>query len=512
VFRYDPSTSRDCSYCNYDVPWREGITVLETLRYIYENYEPISFESNCRMARCGMCGVNVNGRPVLGCKTVLEPGAVTIDPLDHFNVIRDLVVDRSEISAKTIRLSPWLLRAEPLVEIPEVPFDVFSKVMRLQYCFDCQICYSACPVIGQPGSGYAGPESMVKLAMRYYDPRDQGNAERVKTAVREGLFNCLLCGTCEEVCPVGSTLNPPEIEHLSTLKDLRRGAVEHSLAPDAIAKTEATLVNKRNVYGFHTDASAIIDVVPDLKVKPKAEIVYFTGCTARSLSRARGQVSAMAAILDYLHEDWTILQDEWCCGHPLDLGGTVRSFDEFVTHNVHAIRATGAKMVITGCPACRQTFLEDYPKALKGELGFEVVHTSEYLSRKVSEGSLKAAAGSAGSVTYHDPCQLGRIGGVIEEPRRVITSFSQQILEPVQTGREGMCCGYGGLLNSTNHKLAEKIADKTFSNLSATGSSIVVTACPTCELAMKGAAMKKPGSPEVMDISMFVVTQLGLQS
>jgi succinate dehydrogenase/fumarate reductase iron-sulfur protein len=512
VFRYDPSTDDEGYYSTYEVPWRREITVLEVLRYIYENYEPLSFESNCRMARCGMCGVKVNGRPVLGCKTVLSPGPVTIEPLDHFEVIRDLVVDRSEVIAKTARLSPWLLRSEPLEEIPEVPFDAFSNIMRLQYCFDCQICFSACPVVGQPESGYAGPESMLKLAMRYYDPRDQGSAERIGTAVKEGLFNCLLCGTCEEVCPVGSTLNPPEIEHLPMLKDLRKGAVDHSLAPSAIAKLEGTLTDKRNVYGLHTDAGAAINAVPNLKVKQKAEIVYFTGCTARSLSRARGQVSAIAAILDYLHEDWTILQDEWCCGHPLNLGGIVRSFEEFVKHNVDAIRATGAKTVITGCPACRQTFLEDYPKALKDELGFKVIHISEFLSRKISEGSLKAAAtGSAGSVTYHDPCQLGRIGGILEEPRHVITSFSRQLLEPAQTGREGMCCGYGGLLNSTNHGLAEEIADKTFSNLTATGSSVVVTACPSCELAMKGAAGKKPGSPKVMDISVFVATQLGLQ-
>ena len=232
VFRYNPSVDKEPRYERYEIPWREWITVLEVLRYIHENIEPISFDWGCRIARCGACGVQVNQQPILACVTFVQPGEITIEPLKNLPVVKDLIVDRSEVKRKLLGIRPWLVRSEPLTEIPAIPYEKFQKIEALQLCIDCLLCHAACPVLqGENLTTFAGPSIMVKIAMRYYDPRDEAKEERLLAAVREGLFECTLCGICRDVCPRGTILNAPELPPIGALEPDEAHARRFAQAP-----------------------------------------------------------------------------------------------------------------------------------------------------------------------------------------------------------------------------------------------------------------------------------------
>jgi len=213
IFRYDPTKDNEPKYEKFEVPYEDGLTVLEVLRYIYDNHTPIAFRYECRFQECGSCGVMVNGKPVLACKAKAEK-EMKIEPLPGFPVIRDLVVDFDSFYQKRIKFRPFLERTKPLTkELPE-PLSYETDIKYKQYvdCIECFLCQVACPVLKEPGTHFAGPLFMNYLARFSQDPRDE--LDRVKIAVSEGLFECTLCGECDKVCPKGRKITEVVIKKL----------------------------------------------------------------------------------------------------------------------------------------------------------------------------------------------------------------------------------------------------------------------------------------------------------
>lgn len=226
IVRYDPAVDPAPYKKVYDVPWRQYITVLEAVTYVHEKYDPIAFDYNCRGRVCGRCAMEVDGQPVLACiHTIDKERDFTIGPLKGYPVIHDLIVDKSKLQE---RLSQTYdrIRHTPLTQADVVKkYDpvIVEKIKPLEWCCRCGVCQSSCPVLNVPGGQgkYFGPAGMVALAMRHYDPNDEGN--RLVQAVQEGLFNCILCGKCDEVCP------SKEIKHVATHKDLMAEAEQAGL-------------------------------------------------------------------------------------------------------------------------------------------------------------------------------------------------------------------------------------------------------------------------------------------
>jgi fumarate reductase iron-sulfur subunit len=159
------------------------------------------------MGVCGSCGMMVNGEPILTCAAFLEafaPGPIRVEPLAHFPVVRDLVVEMNDFVNKLKNVKPWVIRkTEKLLsegehrQTPEELADFKPYTM----CINCMLCYSACPVYGlEPG--FTGPAALA-LAQRYnLDNRDQGNDERMEALSNdEGIWACTMVGECSEVCP-----------------------------------------------------------------------------------------------------------------------------------------------------------------------------------------------------------------------------------------------------------------------------------------------------------------------
>jgi len=201
VLRYDPDKDVSPRYEQYEVPFSDGMTVLEVLKYIYDNYSPIVFRYGCRIKVCGSCSVMMNNRPVMACKEKAEK-VMTIEPIPVLPTIKDLAVDFDAFFDKRVKIRPFIEPPKKKIELPrQLSYDVVNKYRECETCVECLICDAACPVVAKTPHLFAGPCTMLEIARLYRDPQDSG--DRIRLAVSEGLFNCDLCGKCTEMCPVG---------------------------------------------------------------------------------------------------------------------------------------------------------------------------------------------------------------------------------------------------------------------------------------------------------------------
>jgi len=208
VFRYRPDQETEPSVDSYEVPCEKEWVVLDALNYIKDEIDgTLTYRWSCRMGVCGSCGMMVNGEPVLTCAAFLHkylPGPVRIEPLEHFPVVRDLVIEMSDFIDKLERVKPWMVRKEEksldegeYIQTPEQLGDYKQYSM----CINCMLCYSACPVYGLEPE-FVGPAA-IALAQRYnLDNRDQGNEAREDILSQDdGIWQCTFVGECSEVCP-----------------------------------------------------------------------------------------------------------------------------------------------------------------------------------------------------------------------------------------------------------------------------------------------------------------------
>jgi fumarate reductase iron-sulfur subunit len=210
VTRYRPEQESEPTTQSYQIPLRQGWTVLDGLTYIKDQLDgTLSYRSSCRMGICGSCGMMVNGEPRLGCTTFLTdyaPEPVLVEPLSNFPVIRDLVVDIDDVMRKLARVTPWIIRDDnqPLEagEYLQTPAEL-DAYQQYSMCINCMLCYSACPSYALD-PGFLGPAT-IAIAQRYnLDSRDEGGPERIDAlSAPDGVWGCTSVGECTSVCPKG---------------------------------------------------------------------------------------------------------------------------------------------------------------------------------------------------------------------------------------------------------------------------------------------------------------------
>jgi succinate dehydrogenase/fumarate reductase iron-sulfur protein len=231
VRRFDTGTRR-AEYQEFAVPYRKWMRVLDALNWIAENQATdLAYRWFCGSKMCGTCAVRMNGREVLACWEAVEP-VMTIEPLRNLGVIRDLVVDRAPYEHKVASLEPWLERTAPYGQFPEPLTHVAMKdASKALDCIGCMCCYSACPVIGLGElTDFAGPAPLVQLGQTALDPRN--DPQKVARALRlTGIFHCVSCYKCEEVCPAAIPIVSRVIEPLKAkAAELVPEMARHALA------------------------------------------------------------------------------------------------------------------------------------------------------------------------------------------------------------------------------------------------------------------------------------------
>ncbi|MCW3992647.1 MAG: (Fe-S)-binding protein, partial [Candidatus Bathyarchaeota archaeon] len=283
--------------------------------------------------------------------------------------------------------------------------------------------------------------------------------------------------------------------------------------PANVMTLNEMLEESRNPYGLDADMRldwADYTGLDEVPINGKAEVAYFVGCTTAFKGANHEVAYSIAEILNQLGEDWTLLgEEEWCCGSPLLLAGDEEGAREFSRHNVEALEARGVKTVITGCAGCFRVFKWEYPALLGRRPSFKVVHAVEHLRDKLVSGELKPEPLHE-RVAYHDPCELSRLGGVIDAPREVLRRLAPGYVELPEHGVDVHCCGGGGLLQAANNDLMLAIVKRRLDQAAEVGAEFLTSACPACKLAFIDGVRADGRGVEVLDIMELAARQLGL--
>lgn len=210
--------------------------------------------------------------------------------------------------------------------------------------------------------------------------------------------------------------------------------------------------------------------------KKRAEVIFFVGCVASFFPMAQKIPVNMARIMQKAGMDFTILGgEEWCCGFPLIGTGMPDKMKALMEHNISKIEEVGAKSIVFTCPSCYHTW-----KSLYQLPGVELYHASQMLGRMVKDGQIKLK-GMNVTVTYHDPCDLGRNSGVFEEPRQLLKAIpGLKLVELAHNRQLSMCCGGGGNVEMVNPDLSARVARMKLQEVADTKADMVVSSCQQC--------------------------------
>jgi len=389
------------------------------------------------------------------------------------------------------------------------------QVLELDTCAHCALCTENCPAYHESRDPLHAPGVRSAVAVKLYDKKHNfltrlfGNTEITEEDVEklsESAYHCTLCGRCMESCPFGFQTHELWCRVREIVADLGG-------TPQNVARLGKMLDESMNPYGLETDERLDwvdytgLDEVPE---KEQAEVAYFVGCTTAFKGANHDVAFSIASILDEVDEDWTILgEDEWCCGNPNLLSGDEHTAREYALHNVEALESRGVKKVITGCAGCYRVFRFEYPKLLGREPIFEILHAVEYLRDLLAAGRLKLEA-TEEKVIYHDPCELSRLGGVIEAPREALSHIANELLEFEDHGINVKCCGGGGLLQAVDNEMRLDIVTERLTEAKEKGADVLVSACPACKLAFTDGVRERGVKIEVLDLLELAAKRLGL--
>jgi len=212
IQRFDPSKEEKPEHRMYSIPAGRGMTVLEALLYAKSYLDhSIAVRYSCRMSSCGSCGMKIDGVPRLACETqvsTLGGPTITVQPMDNFPIVRDLVVDLEGFFTHHRQMMPSLRRQEtseqehPTSEYTMKPAEL-EAIAQFTYCIKCGLCTSSCPTSATDDL-YPGPQALTQAYRYAADVRDEAADERLKLVdTQHGVWRCHFSGSCSRVCPKG---------------------------------------------------------------------------------------------------------------------------------------------------------------------------------------------------------------------------------------------------------------------------------------------------------------------
>ena len=297
--------------------------------------------------------------------------------------------------------------------------------------------------------------------------------------------SCTMCGRCTMICPMG-------IDIPSLIELARHGMFKAGLVPDRLYNITMHADEKETSQS--ATPSEFISIVGEIETEfgvsipvdsKKAEVLV--AFSASQLEGHRASFANTARILDHMNVDWTVSSQGFEATNFGMLSGFVELQKKLTMRLVDAAVACGAKILLL--PECGHAYGALrwrgpgwYGKAFP----FEVLHMSEYLGQQVTSGALKVNK-TEGVVTYHDPCQTGRRGGVFDEPRAVIDALGLELRELAPAKEFNWCCGGGGgvLANERARPLRAEVFKIKMKQVEDTGAEKVVSACHQCGLAFE---------------------------
>jgi len=379
-------------------------------------------------------------------------------------------------------------------------------------CTSCARCQDVCPAYA---SGKAlNPMQIIHDVRHYANDHattllagETPEEDIIARFGEDAIWACTTCHACVEACPI-------YIDHVPKLTDARRHlmmermefdeSVEETVMP--LMATIENLESDSNPYGLPAHERGEWAEGLDVKVAEPAEYIYFAGCAASFDERNKKVARDTISIMKEAGLDVGILgMQEGCSGDAARRAGNEYLFQMLAETNLSTFEEIGVKKIVASCPHCFHTLGKEY-KDYGGE-DIEVMHHSQLINHLQKEGKLPRPKHD-GSVTYHDPCYLGRIGGELDAPRNAIGGVD---VEAERHGRESFCCGAGGAQMwmeehvDQGHDRVNIIRSK---ELAATGADTVAVGCPFCSTMVTDGLSAIGSEMEVKDVAELVWEQI----
>ena len=392
------------------------------------------------------------------------------------------------------------------------------QLMELDSCTRCGECVKWCPTYaatdGKPG---LAPRDKI-LRWRQYMNKSYGIRAKLfgpqeipqseLEEFKDDVHSCTTCGICGTVCESG-------INTVELWEALRANLVKKGIGPYGKQNMFPKLIGQYHNPYLLDQKDRLAWVPDDVKIEDKSDIVYFTGCTAgyKQLTLA----FATSRVLNKLGIKFAMLgEEEWCCGSALIRTGQAHVNDmmplQVAKHNVEALKKKGAKKVLFACSGCFRAAKVDWPRLLGQELPFEVVHITEFLADLIKQGKIKWVKSIDKTITYHDPCHLGRHVGVYDAPRYVLTHIpGVKFVEMDRVKEFQRCCGAGGGVKAGIPDLADGVAQSRVKDALETKADILSSACPFCKRNLMDGRDSMKADIDVEDVIELVAQALGLK-
>ncbi|MDR2161286.1 MAG: (Fe-S)-binding protein [Desulfovibrio sp.] len=352
-------------------------------------------------------------------------------------------------------------------------------------CARCGFCKIHCPTYPF-GGGFEtySPRARLHFLRAYCQGREKLTPEWV-----DRLYRCTSCERCEAVCQTGIPL-------VRLWEDIRAESVRRGLGPMPAHKRVREMAEKfGNPYGEDPSRQTHW-LTPEHTPAPEAETLLFGGCTGTY--KMPGMLRTGVAVLSRLGFAFTYAGgEECCCASPLLRTGQVDAALSLIARNLDLFARRKTRLIITPCGGCSKTLKKDYPlyaRRLGKPFDIQVMHFSELYVRLLREGGLKPSRPVDKTVTFHDPCHLGRSQGLFREPREILAAIPGLRLTEMPGNREASrCCGAGGGVKANYPQMAGDIARDRLREAEATGADCLVTMCPFCMGSFKQ-AIEESGS------------------
>lgn len=465
---------------------------------------------------------NADGKPALG---PLQPIMIKGEAIDFENI--DDLDDDASLGVGTIGDMTW------------------KALLDVNTCTECGRCQSQCPAwntekplspklltLALREQSHAAAPWLKASADARADVHEDvlGIAERQLIAEGEGdpwaqasggvmspdvLWSCTTCGACVQQCPV-------DIAHVDHIVDMRRYQVlMASEFPNELNGLFKNIETKGNPWGMNSsDRNAWIEEVDfpvrvfgmdgEDEIPADVEYLFWVGCAGAYEDRAKQTTKAVAELLTMAGVEFMVLgEGETCNGDPARRAGNEFLFQMQAMQNVEVLNEIKAKRIVVTCPHCLNTLGREYPQ-MGGH--YEVVHHTELLNKLVDDGKLKTVKPVDRSVTYHDPCYLGRHNDVITPPRELIGDTGASLTEMPRHGKQSFCCGAGGARMWMEEKIGTAVNKTRADEAIATGAQTVAVACPFCSVMMSDAVASRQQDGQAEGVEVTDIARLMLQA
>ena len=317
------------------------------------------------------------------------------------------------------------------------------------------------------------------------------------------LYACTTCGNCIENCRF-EKFNDFLVD---IIEAARAEAVKSGFCPENQKVLLERTENSENFNPYGEPNSDNTHIKEKYNLPDEAEWVYFIGCTSNY--RQKNLRDATIRFLEKANINFTLI-DEHCCCSPIMRTGQIDPVNDFMNYNIIQINKTGAKKVITSCAGCYRTMKKDWLK-LGADYGFEIYHTVELVKKLMDEGRLNIKSEYNKTVTYHDPCHLGRHMGIYEVPREVYRKIPGTNLVEMKRNRENAwCCGAGGGVKIGYPEWSVEISQERLEEAKDTDASVMSSICPFCRTNLSDANEKYNMGFEVIDL-IEILDQLDIE-